>query len=51
MLSGVTAREKMSVGCAWSRVCVVRYCFDIVVPVLAFGDVSRGSGDGTGIGG
>lgn len=25
---GVTAREKMSVGCADGRVCVCRYCFD-----------------------
>lgn len=27
---GREASEKMSVGCAWSRVWIVRYCFDIV---------------------
>jgi hypothetical protein len=31
---GVTAREKMSVGCAAGMVWVWRYCFDIFVWVI-----------------
>jgi len=35
--NGVTAREKMSVGCASAMVCVWRYCFDCQqVSVLQF---------------
>lgn len=33
---GVMAREKMSVGWARSRVCVVRYCFDMVGVCIGF---------------